>query len=391
VTTHQLYGSRFSGDDLETERPSARRQQSSQGVLGSSVGDVTTISAEPGDRRLTGTFVGKYSELMAAEVRELLAAGDQIDAIPYFLPDAERDWEGFYSPSEARDGARRDPRVQNVATFDGVLSRLGSRDTHVREVQVRPQTVDNPFSSPNTSERVAIPETANNPRWVYLPGGEVNTNLSVQATSVGETAALHEFDPANATFSGQESYRLVYDVPFLDEAPADVRVFDDFFRDRAQTTNNGNLTVDPSWQRVYQTQHDYAGVPVVSNGRVRVRPDFANNRIVVEQWDVAAGSWTTVSPGTSPWQLDTWRVERIGLARVVCRGRWFDSNNPGDTYELVVEVSRGTDSPLFLEPENASSTIPLDLFDLLNPYASEAGTANKPVAGILKRERIPDE
>lgn len=387
MTTHQLYATRFSSDVLERDQPSAQRRQARAGILNQSVGSVETVAAEPGQRRLRGTFVGKYAELMAAELKELLGAGDQIDAVPYFLPDATREWEGYYAAQESRDAGRRDPRLGEIATIDGTVSRIGSRRTHRRAVRVAPRQVTNPFGA-QSDRFVYLSVGAVNPRWVSVSEGAVEP-ATVQFTTTTEHVDMDGYDHTEPSFSGQESYRLVYDLPYRQEDRHDVRCWDDYGRAKVQTENDGNLTVDPAWQRVYQTQHDYVGRPIIDNGHLRVEIQESNDTIVVSRY--SSGSYSVVSPGSSAWRLDQWDINRIGLGRVVSRTRWFDSNQPSVTAELIAIINRGYDRIIFYTPDNASSPTPSELLARLDPYADQSNTVIDQSNDLLERDRIPDE
>lgn len=389
MTIHQLYATRFSSDALERDRPRAQRRQARAGILEQSVGNVETVAAEPGERRLQGTFVGKYSEMMAAELKELIGAGDHIDAVPYFLPDSSREWEGYYAPAESRDADRFDPRLPNAATFDGSISRQGSRESHRRAVRVSPRTVTNPFGS-QTERFVYLAEGALNPRWVYLPDGSVES-ATVQATLATEHVNVQRYDHTEPSFSGQESYRLVYDLPLKKESRHDVRTWDDYCRAKSQSENNGNVTIDPAWQRIYQTQHEFVGNPVLDNGFIRLRIQVGGDDIEAYQWDVTNKRYSQVSLGSSSWQLERWDFIRIGLARVVSRTRWVDTNNPGTTYELIAIMNRGSPDIIFYEPENATGSTPSGLVTLLDGIADDSDTVIDQSNDLIKRDRIPNE
>lgn len=404
-TIHQLYASRFSQDILEAVDPSAQRQQSLQGVLQESVPSVETIAAEPGARNVRGEFTGQYANVMATELQELLAASDVIGEVPYFVRGETREWAGYYAPRELREGDRRDPRLGNVHRFAGVLTPVGTRRSHVRAVKVAPDTVTNPFGSASTEE-LYLAADASRPRWVSLSSGSVES-ATAGTTVPGEYRDFNVFDVTEPTFATEETYYLVYDLPYDIEWRTDPVVYDDYGRAKEQLGPYSGATVGSSatvgtstvgsqpvvsnaWSRVYQTQHEYTGERVIQNGRLRLEPRPGSGVLRAYRWDSSEGVYAIVQLGDSAWRLSDWDVTRIGLGRVVSLTTWEDTGG-SSTYELVAELRRGFDDVHFYEPTNASGSTPAALVTRLDAIAQETDTTLAESATVLRRSEVPDE
>lgn len=386
MPSHQLYALAFPEDALDSANPSAQRRQAQQGQLTTGPPAVRTIAAEPGERELSGDFRGKYADIMAEEVQELLQAGD-IDAVPYFVRNETRGFEGYYEPRRQREADRRDPRIGGVHRFSGVLTFTGTNESHLRTVEVSNSTVTNPFGSAST-QTVLLANSSIRPRWVSQKGDTV-TDASVQNTFNGEKVAFDEFDATEPAFSTNESWTLVYDLPYPDEWQQDPRVWDD--HDRNQSVTENNVTVDPAWAHVYDPGHSYNGSRVIETGRMRLLPDPSSNTFTAQQWNDTSAAYENVSLGSSDWVLSEWDTRRIGLERVTARTRWENSSDTTQTAELEAEVLRGQNETLFYEPENADGSAPSGLVTLLTPIAMDTDEALGEDAGLLERNEVPDE
>lgn len=386
MPTHQLYALAIPEDALDQSNPTAQRRQSQQGQLTTGQPVVQTIASEPVERDLSGHFRGKYADMMADEVQELLQAGD-IDAVPYFVQNETRAAEGYYEARRQREADRRDPRVPGVYRFGGTLTFKGTNESHRRSVRVGNSTVDNPFGSAST-QTVFLANTSTRPRWVSQKGDAI-ADATVQNTYDGEQVDFDEFDATEPAFSGNESYTLVYDLAYGDEYQQDPRVWDDHDREKAVTENN--VTVEPAWQRVFDPSHSYNGSAVIETGRLRLLPAPEDNQLTAQQWNATATQYENVSLGASDWQLSGWDTRRIGLERVTARTRWENASDTTETYELDAEILRGQNETLFYEPENADGSTPAGLVTRLAPIAMDTDEALGEEAGLEPRDNIPDE
>lgn len=405
MVTHKLYANAFDENVLTSATPQAQRRQARQGVL-QDIPQVRAIATEPGTRQLTGDFSGQYAELMAVEMQELIAAPN-IDTVPYFVTGEARDWQGYYAPSEFREGDRRDPRLAGVHRFDGRLTLEGTRRSHLRSVRVTPTTETNPFGSAST-EQVWLHGRASDVRWVSNEEDTVES-ATVQATQPAEHSIdVDRYDVTEPSFSGtDDTYTLVYDLPYAREWEADPRVWDTYGNAKealssysgdtvGTDTHVGTATVgderrvSPAWARVFSSSHDYVGERVIENGRLRLEPRPGESVLRAYQWDDADSIYAIVQLGNTDWRLQEWDVTRIGLERVVSRTKWQDTGG-SSTFELVCEVVRGNDTAVFYEPENVTGSTPADLVTRLNPIAHDSDQVLGEGAGIFERSSVPDE
>lgn len=409
MPSHQLYALAFPEESLDSSNPSAQRRGSDAGTLDVGPGQVRTISAEPGERRLAGDFRGNFSDLMAGEIQELLSA-DDIDAVPYYERDNATQWQGYYEPREQREADRRDPRLPGVHRFAGRLRFKGTRRSHIRSLAVTPGNVTNPMGS-GSQEDLWVPNVSVRPRWVSQQADQVE-DATVQETQPGERVDYDRFNATDPAFSGNETYTLTYDLPYDREWQADPVVWDtrgdpkevqsaysgDTVNGTGVTVNNTSVgterVVAPAWQKVYDAQHDYQGERVIDSGRLRLEPRPDEGKLRAYQWDDTDGIYDVAALDTtagSVWELDGWDIRRIGTERVVSRSSWVNRSNASDTYELVAEVPRGYDTVLFYEPENAGRSTPADLITLLDPISYDSDRALGEEAGLFERSDLPDE
>lgn len=402
MATHRLYASAFYEDVLERETPASRRRQASVGTIDDAVGDVQSIAAEPGDRTLRGNFMGTYADTMNRELQELLSASDAIEQVPYFDSSETVDWRGYYSPREVRNAGRRDPRVKTVQEFEGALDFAGTRRSHLRRVTVKPDTVPNPFGTA-TTRVLWLANTASDTKWVNTTTGAI-ADATVQTTAVGEDATFAEYDTTEPSFSDADRYHLVYDLPYEDERDQDPVVWDTYGRSKHTTFAGGatvgsatvgtdtvdGIDVDPSWQRVYHPQHEYAGEKTIETGRLRLepRPDMPTLRAYT--WDDAEQVYSQLQlDSTSTWRLQAWDIRSIGLERIDSRTSWQDTSG-SSTYELAARVRRGSDEVQFWEPANASSSTPAGLNNRLSAIASSTDSVLGERTRLMERSEVPD-
>lgn len=382
MPTRQLYALPFFDDDLQTEGINAQRRQARQGQLTTGPPQVRFIASEPGERRLRGHFDGQYADVMGSEMRELLGAGD-IRQVPYFVVNESVPWEGYYAPSRVDAADRAEPTTDRVQRFEGTLDFEGTNRTHRREVAIANSTVTNPYGSAST-QVLFLANASGRPQWVSQKGDIVEA-ATVQATHAAEREDFDEFDATEPTFSGNESYALVYDLDYDDEWQSDPIVWDD--HDRNQTVGN----VSPTWGRVYDPGHAYNGSRVIETGRLRLLPVPATNTFTAQQWNDTSGAYENVSLGSSDWELLEWDVRRIGIERINSRTTWQNASDTSSTFELEADVLRGQNETHFYEPENAGSATPSGLVTLLDPIAMDTDETLGEEAGLRERSEMPDE
>lgn len=382
-------------EDAQTNSRGEQQQQLSKlGILDQDVPAVTDVSPEPGQQLLQGWARGKYAPLIATMIEELFRASDL--TVPYFVAGSDVSIDGYYSTENVTLQAE-DPRYDRWQRFDGTLTREGSRRSHFRTVKTAPDPADNPFGS-TTPVEISLSIRASDVRWYDDSTGSTES-ATVQRTVAGEHDDLDVYDATEPSFSNPW---LVYDIPYKHEYPTDVTVWDDYDRDKeaVETTSSatvgsatvGSATVgtdeifDSVWQRVFVTDHEWRGRPVLECDRLRLRPDEDNGRLLAYQWDASDDHWDIVQLGVSDWRLRTWDIRQVGLARVESRTTW-ENTSTGDTHRLDVAVRRGMDDALIVNPTNEPS-VPSGLVDRLDPIASDADQDAGERAGIVKRSEV---
>jgi hypothetical protein len=357
------------------------RELLAQGILQAGPAAVESISTGAGERTITGRVTGKFAALTATEFEELFAAGG-IDVVPYYAPSTEAVRDRYVALSDAETEAAHptEPRVQRV---DGRVTTEGSRQSHFRDVATTITTVDTPFGSGGIAG-VGIPATASKVRW-YNPDNGSLADATVQSTVTGEHGDVEIYDAGEPSFADPT---LVYDLPYADEWPHDVRVWDS----RGEASKTATETVDGEdrtavqWQRVFATDHDYVGVPLLDSDHLRLYLDESNG-LSAEQWDTGSSSFGSAALGVSSWELWDATITRIGLERVDAQLRFEDSDNPGTRHSLNVSVKRGYETALVWNPANEGS-VPQGLIDLLDPIAYDGDQDPRAVAGITERSEV---
>jgi hypothetical protein len=209
---------------------------------------------------------------------------------------------------------------------------------------------------------VGVPAPATGVEWYNTESGATASAESV-ASRGGEFVDVDVYDasPSNAPYAG-DRLALVYDLPYQDEGLGDVKVWDDY--GRAKFDDDGVCT----WARVFIPGHDYAGIPVLDNGLLRVSLD-ATDGLAAEAWDDASGEWTTVSLPTSDWTLAGVDLRELSPTRTTGILA-FEHTSSGDQYRLRVLLHRGRLGLQFdrLTPRD----LPAGLVERLAPVADDA-------------------
>jgi len=355
-----------------------QRRLASLGALSDDLGDVSSITSDPGTERLEGQLRGAVADKKAGELSELVDQAAAIETLPYTALSTTTDEDGYYTPSNIEVG-RVDPRVDSVWEFRGSLTREGSRESHFRELNLAPTSVTNPFGS--TDPVVYAPNTATRQRW-FDPDTQTTVDATVQAGYDTENGGVEEFDATEPSFSGNDEYALVYDTPLDSEWSTDPRLWDDYGRSKTITGSAGQSTI--GWQRVYATDHEYRGDRVLDNGRLRLTFDLSQPVIEAEQWAPGSQSWSSVPLGSSLWRIQEVDIRHIGQARI---DGWFrfenDSTNSVD--ELVGSFKRGYGGVLWTQVGSSTAS---GLQTRLDPIASTIDTDMESRMTIRKREVV---
>lgn len=351
-----------------------QQNQATQGILNSDSPQVEGLSLEPGQQVIRGQFHDPdVADQMAAEFEELFEASGY-DKVAFFTDGGASTSDGYY---ELRNANVKpvNPRVDGFQEFDGIITFVGTNQSYWRSVETNPSTVVNPFGSASTA-LVGAPAAATKVRWYDTITKQFDA-AAVDSTATGEFADVDLYD---AAASSLDSPTLIYEIDYNDEWPAGCLVWDTY-GNASKTDVDGNL----QWQRVFRTDHGFAGLPYIENGVLRLVFDEANNTLSASRWDDTNSQYSSVSLGTSDWQLFDLNLRRIGDDRVTAQVEFEDSASPGTTYNLDMALPRGYDDALWYEPPNESSSTPSGLVTKLDPIAHDSDTYAAQTKSVLKR------
>lgn len=390
-----LYSLAVPADSQALTESQLSRNLSKQGVLGSDVATVESVSLSPGQHVLRGHYRGRYADVMAREFEELFDSSG-IEAVPFYqTPQSQGQGDvqdGYYS-LENTTLSRVDPREDRIQKFDGILTKVGSRRSHWRAVETSPTTVTNDFASGSTAT-IGIPERARKVRWFDTVGGAVE-DATVQESVPGELQNVDRYTTAEPSFSDPT---LIYDLPYRHEGDADVRVWDDYQRSRFEPPTNdtvgssqvGTATVGgegiPRWQAVFRSDHDYNGTAIIENGILRLTFDESGGQLSSERWSDAIGDFATVHLGASDWQLFDLDITHIGVERVGAQVEFKRAS--GDYFNLNITLQRGARRALWTVPENESGPTPSGLQTKLAPVAAESDRDPSESQTVLRRKEV---
>lgn len=389
----QLYTLPIPTDAKLQSRAEIQRQVSGQGVLQSDVPSVQSISLDPGQRLLRGQLRGRFSKAIAAGFEELFE-GSAIEAVPYFDRDEATTVDGYYTLTN-ETVEQPEARSPLAHQYDGVLTKVGTRRSHWRAVTTNATTETNPFGSA-TTEYVGVSTRADRVRW-YNSETKATENATVQATREGEHDAITVYDAAQSSYNDPV---LIYTIPYEEEWPTDVRVWDDYGRDKVyredfsgetvgsttvgSTTVDGERTVPSTWQRVYRTTHDYVGQALLENDLLRLEP-VEGDQLYAYQWTDADEVYKIVQLGASAWRLVEFDITEIGLEHVTAQAEWSDGTS---SYRLNLALRRGRDTVQFWEPANAGGSTPAGLVTRLDPIAGDSDRVTGASQTLVKRSEV---
>lgn len=372
----KLYTLPIPNDAQMSASSSQQRQVAKQGGLAGNLPSTEGVGLKPGSFTISGQYRALYANLMARELEELFDAGD-INEVPYFTPSSADAKDGYYT-LENVDVSPVKPQEPDFQQFTGNITRVGSQRTHWRAVHSTPDsTVTNDFGS-TTTPYVTAPATATMVRW-YDEVGKQTEAATVASTTTTEHIDVDLYDASASSFTDPT---LIFTVPYTDEGKGDPLVWDDQGHGFANRTDADGI---PQWEKVFSTTHNFVGVPVVTNGHVRLYFDFPNNSLAVEEY--SAGSWSDVALGTSDWQLTDFEPYRFGVETVEAQVEFEDTSSSGE-YRFDMVLHRGWQWPQWLRPVDESNAPEQDLIDLLNSVASSIDTDPQMEQTVVPRSEV---
>ncbi|WP_336358985.1 hypothetical protein [Haloarcula sp. CGMCC 1.6347] len=390
--TRTLYALKVPDAALEQPSSTQSLQVATNSPLNSDSPAVDSLAAEPGSRPLVGVVAGQYADIIAREFEELFSATG-IEVVPWF-GDTNNQRDAYVALEDVTiDQATA--REQRLQRFDGQLSQAGTADSHYRALYCNPQSVDNPWGSSSTAE-VGLSIRADNVEWWdHVTGAK--TSATVQRTVSGEHDDIEIYD---STEPGMDNPVLLHDIAYDAEWPTDVRVWDDYGREKVDRTGYSGPTVGDAqvgdaqvgeervvpvtWQRCYVTSHQFRGAAILETDRLRLRSDPDRDRLEASRWTGA--QYERVQLGSSPWRLRGVDLARIGIERIEAQTEWVDTSS-GDRHRLDLTLKRGHDDLLWTVPDNGSSP-PQGLVDRLDPVASDAGQDAAATLDIVAKSEV---
>lgn len=365
------------GSDQTTD--SIRQQLAERGVLNSDQRAVEQIAPGEKSHRLTGRI--DYGETLSPKVgRELASLGESaFGAVPLFGDATGAGGEttvlqpGYY---EVRDGAASPAfeGFRSLWSYDLTLSKVGTRQSHLRAVETTVQDAQNPFAS-GSSPLIGIDANATEVAWFSVADGLAPAVSTTTVTT--EFADVDLFAPRVAPF---DDPTLVYTLPFEREGRADVVVWDD--RDRTRTETISGVDVRP-WAHVFDTAWEREGSFVISNGRFRAEFDVSSGLIVFSEY--SSGAWTTITLLTDH-TLQRISLVEVGPARAVAIVT-VTNDSDGTKTDLRIRIDRGADGALYRVP--TGQTLPSALKNDLS--GTDLGWSDDPTPEQTLRARSETE
>lgn len=395
-----LYNLALPSDAQSSTAGQTQRNVSRQGALASE-GVAESVSVDPGQFRLSGSFRGQYAELMAAEFEALFnSSAPGIEQVPYFGRDERTPADGYYTLDQATV-QRVDPRDARLQEFDAQLTLAGTRRTHWRAVKVHPQPVSNPFGAA-TTEEVGISQRATKTRWWNQKSGAVE-DATVQSSTVGEHDRVDLYDATEPSFANEDTYYLLYDLPFEHGWPVDCRVWDPHDRAKKEGITRGSPTVATTttvgtdvfagpastvtWERVFVSRHDFDAEPIVENDHLRLQFDDPEQVLRAYEWDESEEHWTRTPLGDNAWRLFDANIREIGLEHVDVQAEFEDASAASlTTHNVNISVKRGRTAALITNPESAA--VPAGLQTRLEPIAHDSDQDPSAVQTLADRSEV---
>lgn len=374
--TKRLYVLAIPGDALTGADNTRQRNTAQHGFVNQSGQSVESISQQPGTRRLRGAFRGAFAEDMAQELTEL-ADTASFGHVPYFDEAGQTPDEGYYTMERSVVNPA-DPRMEYVHPFDVSLSKAGTRNTSWRTVEL---SVSNPSTPFGVTDRayVGVPGAATKVRWMNTESGATQSAVAVDTVSA-EYGSVDRFDAYSAPYE-PETRALVYDLDYAEEGKVDVSIWDT----RGLAKHDANNV--RQWMHVFDPSHVFEGEAVIDTGRLRLTMDDTAQTMSATQWDAGTSTWTSVTLGTSDYELYDLDITYNDGSRVDAQ-LLFEDSVGGGTYGLDASFLRGYDAVMFTTPENQSGAIPAGLDTLLAPIADTATHVADPTKTLTDRSEV---
>ena len=397
---------------------------------------VEPVSLDPGQQMLQGAYrsQGPLSRMMATQFEELFDAGG-VEYVPYCGREEPGAMDGYYA-LENVDVNKVHPSTDAIQAFDGVLTKAGTKKTHVRAVHTAPSGVDTIGSSewsnddpPPHPEQVCLPVDAHRPRWFDPVSGTVETaeplNKWQYPETPGEFVNFRTYALSDASFyqpadNAPRPPALVYEYPYNREYRMDVRCWDTapdalgaektIIRDDdlavgstvggpgaqvgeatvGESPREDNITVASAWQHVYRAGHDFRGECVLDNGVLRLRFDAERGAIAAQRSRGHFNEWADQPLRPSVWALAEFDLTHVGLARVAAQVE-FEHGRTGERYAMDVSLPRGYENAVFTVAQNQSGAPAYELSQKLTPVAQFGGVSVRVPnqrAGLVEREDL---
>jgi len=393
---------------------------------------VENVATENVDLVVEGQY--RFGKLLSSKVADELDSLSESTYVALALYDPSASSlgraRGYYELEDA-DVRPAKPNVEHVFEYTLTLTQAGTKESDWRATAIALQDVDGLHGS-DYPVRIAIPASATSVQWYTQAAGA--TPASPTDTVTAEFGDLARYDPTDAP---SDTATLTYELPFADDGPTDVRVYDTRQRLKfAATVADGDVNV---WTHAYHTGYQFDGAPVIDTGRLRlylgdnpndddltartvasgetdtvasgtVESDTTltvesggtfvvesgglhtlsgaiRDDIVAERWQPSTERWANVSfDDSNPWQITAWDFAAIGRANVQVQLTLSDGSGTARVNGLI---ERGADGVIWTTPENADPA-PSGVVDLLAPAARDAQSWAAPADTLVAKSQTRD-
>ena len=409
------------------------KQISAQGSVGKGEGAVQSISLDPNQQKIQGSYRSQevLGGLMARQMEELFQSGG-IEYVPYFGREGADGIDGWYTLDNTDIGPA-DASTEAVQTYNGTVTKVGTKKDYVRAVRCAPTTVETVGASnysadnqPEHTERIYLPTDAARVRWFSPVTKAVERaeplNKWEYPEQAGELANYRAYSLDQASFYDSSEGAptppaLLYELPYRREYQSDVRVWDtcpeivgeekiipgDLPRGSevggpgatvgsatvGASPREGNVAVAQAWQRVFRSGHEFRGEAVLDNGVLRIRFDDERGALRAERSRGHFDAWADQPLRSSPWTAVDLDITHVGLARVEAQIAF--ERYDGVVHNLDVALPRGYKRAIWTTAQNETGETPPALAYKLAPIAMWGGVdvsiANQR-ADLVAREDI---
>ena len=354
----QIHNLVLPNDGQLLTRNQLRQRLQQSGLLQEDSPAIEQLSIEPGDRVLEGTIRGKHAKKLTGEFEELLSKSGY-GPVAVFDPDSADEEDGYYAIQDVTTQPA-DPRQDRIYSVEATLTKEGTYSSHFRSIKHNITQLDHPFGN-DTTAYVGVPGQADVRGW-FDPQATTIADPTLVETRTGEFADVDIYD---ADAAPADHTRLLYSLPYDREWQSACRVWDT--RGFSSKLDSGV----PQWGRVFRTDHEYIGTAVLENGFVRIEPDEATTSLSVSTWDTGSSDYTSVSLGSSDWELYDWDTRTIAPSKIVSIVEFQDpTQSPTAYYTLRAILHRGYQDIQFDREGLESTAVPSGLQDLLDPVAN---------------------